>query len=40
VEYKIEAFKLFGALMEQIKQNATTNLFHLAAMMRGVKERG
>ncbi len=36
VEYKIEAFTLFGALMDQIKQNATTNLFRLAAMM----ERG
>jgi preprotein translocase subunit SecA len=37
VEYKIEAFKLFGALMDQIKQNATTNLFHLATMMKGMK---
>jgi preprotein translocase subunit SecA len=40
VEYKIEAFTLFGTLMDQIKQNATTNLFHLAAMMKGVRERG
>lgn len=40
VEYKIEAFALFGTLMEQIKQNATTDLFQLASMMKGVKGKG
>ncbi|WP_435893048.1 preprotein translocase subunit SecA [Oceaniferula spumae] len=37
VEYKIEAFKLFGVLMDQIKRDATANLFQLAAGISALK---
>ncbi|MBK1831732.1 preprotein translocase subunit SecA [Verrucomicrobiaceae bacterium R5-34] len=37
VEYKIEAFKLFDILMEQIKRDAVANLFRLAAGVKAIK---
>lgn len=39
VEYKNEAFGLFSALMDQIKGDASTNLFHLAAGIQALKAK-
>jgi preprotein translocase subunit SecA len=39
VEYKNEAFELFGTLMDQIKRDASSNLFHLAAGIQALKAK-
>ncbi|MGJ8655222.1 MAG: preprotein translocase subunit SecA [Akkermansiaceae bacterium] len=40
VEYKVEAYRLFGDLMDRIKQNAVANLFHIATSISAMKGKG